>query len=135
MMMIIEVPESTSFATMPDEVKTQINKLGGQFVEETMIGTETVSGKKLIFTYVKADKATVELLTNNDLFDEDNEQYGFDLGWTVLATEIEQVNQTPLLPYFSDTPIIDSNGEITGYEAVTDLAGKLQVWAGKEWQY
>ena len=135
MMMIIEVPESTSFATMPDEVKEQIAKLGGQFVEEIMIGTQAVDGKKLIFTYVKADKATVELLTNNDLFDEDGNQYGFDLGWSVLATEGETVDQSLLLPYFADAPIVDSEGEITGYEPVTDLTGKLQVWAGKEWQY
>lgn len=134
MMMIIEVPEQTSFELMPTEVKKQIEKLGGQFVEEMMIGTQAVDDKKLIFTYVEADKTTVELLTNNDLFDESGEQYGFNLGWTVLACEDEQINQTPLLPYFVDEPAFNSSGEVV-YQPVTDLTNKLQVWAGKQWQY
>lgn len=136
MMMLIEVPESVLFAEMPPELQKQIAKFNGQFVEAMLIGTQAVNGKKLIFVNVDATPEQVEYLTNNEVFDpETNEQLAFNLGWNVVADEETQINQALLLPYFVDTPVLDDDGEVIGSEPVTDLTGKIQTWAGKQWQY
>jgi hypothetical protein len=139
MMMILEVQEGADIALMPDALKAAIAKVSGQFAEGLMLGTQPVGGMQLLFINVEASKAEVEALTNDDVFDDDGNQIAFDLGWSVLAVENELVDQSLLLPYFVDVPVfeIDEDGEYvqTGTEAVTDLTGKLQVWAGKQWIY
>jgi hypothetical protein len=136
MMMIIEVPESALFAEMPAELQKQIARLNGQFVEAMLIGTQPINGKKLIFVSVDATAEEVEYLTNNDLFDQDTEeQIAFNLGWTVLATEDTPINQALLLPYFLDDAVYDPETEEFTYTPVTDITGRVQVWAGKAWQY
>jgi hypothetical protein len=139
MMMILEVNEGADIELMPDDLKAAIAAVKGEFAEGLMIGTQPVGGKQLLFINVNASKGDVEALTNNDLFDDDGKQIAFDLGWSVLAVEDEIVDQSLLLPYFVDTPIFDfdENGEYVqiGTEPVTDLTGKLQVWAGKNWIY
>jgi hypothetical protein len=139
MMMILEVNEGADIELMPDELKAIIASVKGEFAEGIMIGTQPIGGMQLLFINVGASKAEVETLMNNDVFDDDGNQIAFDLGWSVLAVENELVNQSLLLPYFVDVPVfeIDEEGEPvqTGTEAVTDLTGKLQVWAGKQWIY
>ena len=139
MMMLIEVPENVLFAEMPQDLQEAIQNVGGQFVEAMLIGTQAVDGKKLIFVDVDATAEQVEQLTNNDAFDEDGKQIAFNLGWSVVATENEPINQSVLLPYFKPIPQFeaDENGDIVqvGETPVTDLTGKIQVWAGREWQY
>ena len=134
MMMIIEVPESHIFAEMPEGVKKAIQAVNGQFVEDILIGTEPVNGKKLMFVSVDATVEHVEYLTNNDVFDDEN-QIGFDLGWVVVASEDTPIDQALLLPYFLDDAVYDEDTEETTYTPVTDLTGRVQVWAGKTWQY
>lgn len=139
MMMILEVNEGADIELMPDDLKAAIAAVKGEFAEGLMIGTQPLLGMQLLFINVNASKGDVEALTNNDLFDDDGKQIAFDLGWSVLAVEDEIVDQSLLLPYFVDTPIFDfdENGEYVqiGTEPVTDLTGKLQVWAGKNWIY
>tara|TARA_R110000796_G_scaffold233388_1_gene351923 strand:+ start:75 stop:494 length:420 start_codon:yes stop_codon:yes gene_type:complete len=139
MMMILEVQEGADIAIMPDELKAIIASVKGEFAEGIMIGTKPLLGMQLLFINVDASKDDVEELTNNDIFDEDGKQIAFDLGWSVLAVENEIVDQSLLLPYFVDVPVFefDEDGEYvqTGTEPVTDLTGKLQVWAGKQWVY
>lgn len=134
-MMIVEVPESTEFALMPYELQRAIKRHKGEWIEPIMLGTEPLAGNKLIFAFAELDKTALETITNNDLFDGDGIQYGWDLGWSVLAIEGESVDQSLLLPYFSDTPVFDEAGELTGTTPVIDLTNKLQVWAGREWVY
>jgi hypothetical protein len=136
MMMIIEVPENVLFAEMPAQLQKQIAKLNGQFVEAMLIGTKPVDGKKLIFVSVDATAEQVEYLTNNDLFDQDTEeQIAFNLGWNVVATEDTPINQSLLLPYFLDDAVYDPETEETTYTPITDLTGRVQTWAGKQWLY
>jgi hypothetical protein len=136
MMMIIEVPENVLFADMPAELQKQIAKLNGQFVEAMLIGTKPVDGKKLIFVSVDATAEQVEYLTNNDLFDQETEeQIAFNLGWNVVATEDTPINQALLLPYFLDDAVYDPETEETTYTPITDLTGRVQTWAGKQWLY
>jgi hypothetical protein len=139
MMMILEVNEGADIELMPEELRAIIASVKGEFVEGIMIGTQPIGGMQLLFINVDASKVEVEALTNSDAFDDDGNQIAFDLGWSVLAVENELVDQSLLLPYFVDVPVfeIDEDGEYvqTGTEAVTDLTGKLQVWAGKQWIY
>jgi hypothetical protein len=139
MMMILEVNEGADIELMPKELRAIIASVKGEFVEGIMIGTQPIGGMQLLFINVDASKVEVEALTNSDAFDDDGNQIAFDLGWSVLAVENELVDQSLLLPYFVDVPVfeIDEDGEYvqTGTEAVTDLTGKLQVWAGKQWIY
>jgi hypothetical protein len=139
MMMIIEVQEGADVALMPEELQRLINDVKGQFAEGLMLGTQPVDGMQLVLIDANLTLDEFEALTNLDVFDDDGNQIAFDLGWSVLAVENELVNQSLLLPYFVDVPVfeIDEEGEPvqTGTEAVTDLTGKLQVWAGKQWIY
>lgn len=137
--MILEVQEGADVALMPEELQKLINEVSGQFAEGLMLGTQPVDGMQLVLIDANLTLDEFEALTNLDVFDDDGNQVSFDLGWSVLAVENELVDQSLLLPYFVDAPVfeIDENGEYvqTGTEAVTDLTGKLQVWAGKQWIY
>ena len=139
MMMILEVNEGADIATMPEELQQAITSVRGEFAEGIMIGTQPVDGKQLLFINVDANRDQIETMTSADVFDEDGNQIAFDIGWNVLAVENEVVDQSLLLPYFVDVPVFefDEEGEyIQAYaEQVTDLTGKLQVWAGKSWIY
>jgi hypothetical protein len=139
MMMILEVQEGADVALMPEELQRLINDVKGQFAEGLMLGTQPVNGMQLVLIDANLTLDEFEALTNLDVFDDDGNQIAFDLGWSVLAVENELVDQSLLLPYFVDVPVfeIDADGEYvqTGTEAVTDLTGKLQVWAGKQWIY
>ena len=135
MMYIIEIPEGTRFADMPVELQNAISANNGAYADVRLVGTEPLAGKELRLIQCDLDDETLVLLTNNDLFDDDGNQYGFDLCWSIVAQEGVPVVQSTLLPYFADVPVFDENGDIAGYETVTDLTGKLQTWAGKEWQY
>lgn len=133
--MILEISEGAEFDVMPEELQKAIMKAGIEWPESRLIGTSAVNGKQLILILSTVDKAALEDLMNNDEFDGDGNQIKFDLGWSVLACEGEQVNQNALLPYFDDTPIFDEEGDQIGTEPVTDLTDKLQIWAGHKWLY
>lgn len=134
-MMILEIDAGAEFDTMPESLQAAIQKAKIKWPESIMIGTEPVAGKQLVLILSGVDAATLTDLMNNDEFDDEGNQIKFDLGWTVLAEEGEIVNQSSLLPYFSEVPVLDDNGDLTGYEPVTDLTDKIQVWAGKKWVY
>lgn len=135
MMMILEIDESAEFDQMPEDLQAAIQKAGINWPESRLIGTSPIAGKRLILVNSKVDKATLTDLMNNDEFDEQGNQVKFNLGWSVVACENEPVDQSVLIPYFDDVPIFDDEGEQIGVEPVTDLTGKLQVWAGKKWMW
>jgi hypothetical protein len=139
MMMILEVQEGADIELMPDELKAIIASVKGEFAEGIMVGTQPISGMQLLFVNVDASKDEVHFLTNHDGFDDEGGQIAFDLGWTVLAVEDEIVDQSFLLPFFTDTPVyeFDESGDYVqiGTEPVTDLTDKIQVWSGKKWLY
>jgi hypothetical protein len=135
MMFIIAIPEGTTFDAMPDELKKTIAKYKAVFADSRLVDTGVYLGKELRLINAEIDVATLLHVTNNDLFDEDGNQYGFDLDWEILAVENETVDQAELIDYWLDKPVFDDEGEIIGTEAVTDLTGKIQTWAGKSWVY
>jgi len=135
MMFIIAIPEGTTFEAMPEALQKTIAKHKGVFADSRLVDTGVYLGKELRLINADIDAATLNAVTNNDLFDEDGNQYGFDLDWDVLAVENETVDQSVLLNYWIDTNVFDDEGDIIGTEPVSDLTGKIQTWAGKSWVY
>jgi len=135
MMFIIAIPEGTKFDAMPEALQKTIAKYKGVFADGRLVDTGVYLGKELRLINAEIDAATLNAVTNNDLFDEDGNQYGFDLDWDVLAVENETVDQSVLLNYWIDKPVFDDEGDIIGTEPVSDLTGKIQTWAGKSWVY
>jgi len=135
MMFIIAIPEGTTFEAMPEALQKTIAKYKGVFADGRLVDTGVYEGKELRLINADIDAVTLNAVTNNDLFDEDGNQYGFDLDWEVLAVENETVDQSVLLNYWLDKPVFDDEGDIIGTEPVSDLTGKIQTWAGKSWVY
>jgi hypothetical protein len=135
MMFIIAIPEGTTFEAMPESLQKTIAKYKGVFADGRLVDTGVYLGKELRLINADIDATTLNAVTNNDLFDEDGNQYGFDLDWDVLAVENETVDQSILLNYWIDKPVFDDEGDIIGTEPVSDLTGKIQTWAGKSWVY
>lgn len=135
MMMILEIDEGTEFDLMSEDLQKAVQRAGIEWPESRLIGTSPLAGKQLILVNAKVDKDTLTDLMTVEQFDEEGQQVKFKLGWKVLACEGEPVDQLLLLPYFDDIPIFNDDGEIIGSEPVTDLTGKLQVWAGKKWTW
>lgn len=134
-MFIIAIPEGTEFKAMPEALQKTIAKYKGVFADGRLVDTGVYLGKELRLINAEIDATTLKAVTNNDLFDEDGNQYGFDLDWDVLAVENETVDQSVLLNYWLDTNVFDDEGDIIGTEPVSDLTGKIQTWAGKSWVY
>ena len=134
-MFIIAIPEGTTFEAMPEALQKTIAKYKGVFADGRLVDTGVYLGKELRLINADIDATTLNAVTNNDLFDEDGNQYGFDLDWDVLAVENETVDQSVLLNYWIDKPVFDDEGDIIGTEPVSDLTGKIQTWAGKSWVY
>jgi hypothetical protein len=134
-MFIIAIPEGTTFDAMPEALQKTIAKYKGVFADGRLVDTGVYLGKELRLINADIDATTLNAVTNNDLFDEDGNQYGFDLDWDVLAVENETVDQSVLLNYWIDKPVFDDEGDIIGTEPVSDLTGKIQTWAGKSWVY
>jgi hypothetical protein len=120
---------------MPEPLQKTIAKYKGVFADGRLVDTGVYLGKELRLINADIDATTLNAVTNNDLFDDDGNQYGFDLDWDVLAVENETVDQSVLLNYWIDTNVFDDEGDIIGTEPVSDLTGKIQTWAGKSWVY
>ena len=135
MMFIIAIPEGTTFEAMPEALQKTIAKYKGVFADGRLVDTGVYEGKELRLINAEIDASTLNALTNNDLFDEGDNQYGFDLDWDVLAAQDTAINQGLLIDYWLDKPVFNDEGDIIGTEPVTDLTGKIQTWAGKQWVY
>lgn len=139
--MILQIDEGAEFDTMPSELQGAIKKAKISWPESRLIGTSPIDGKQLILILCGIDSTTLEQWMNDAYptgeFDDFNQEVNiyFNLGWRVVAEEGEQIEQSLLLPYFDDKPIFDEDGELIGYDPVTDLTGNIQVWAGRKWTY
>jgi len=135
MMFIIAIPEGTTFEAMPEALKKTIAKYKGVFADGRLVDTGVYLGKELRLINADIDAYQLATITNADLFDEEGNQYGFDLHWEVLAAQDQVVDQDLLLDYWLDKPVLDDEGDIIGTEPVSDLTGKIQTLAGKSWVY
>lgn len=123
MMYILKVPEGTDVTTANDELKQAIASVNGQFPEAVMLGTEPVDGFQLVLIYAKVGPVELDAMIALH-----------DLDWEVLAEPGTPVDQSKLLPFFSEVVTIDESGNESS-EPVTDLTGKLQVFSGHSWVY
>jgi len=135
MMLIIAIPEGTTFDAMPEALQKTIAKYKGVFADGRLVDTGVYLGKELRLINADIDVYQLEAVTNADLFDDEGNQYGFNLDWEVLAAQDEVIDQDLLLDYWLDKPVFDDEGNIIGTEPVSDLTGKIQTWAGKSWVY
>ena len=144
MMMILEIAEGVKFEEMPEAQQKVIGSLGIEWPQSMMIGTEAVNGKQLVLINANCTPKQLNDAMNGDYntgeFDENGDPVveSFNLGWSIMAVEGVEVAQTELLPYFLPELNVtyDDNGDpITESIPITDLTGKLQVWAGKKWVY
>jgi hypothetical protein len=124
MMYIIEVPEGTDVYTLDAEIQTAVLGVSGQWPEAIMPNTQAVDGRQVVLVYADADKATIEALI-----------LGAGLDWLILAAQGETVDQAALLPFYLPVTTYDASGNESGAEAVTDLTGKIQTFAGLQWDY
>ena len=122
--MIIKIDEGTEFSELPEAQRDDILAGGVQWPEAMMLGTEAVNGKILLLIIATASELELSVMIL---------EHGLE--WEVLAVEGEQINQALLLPFYSDVPVFDADGEQTGTEAVTDLTGKIQTFSGHQWAY
>lgn len=123
MMYIFEVPEGTDVTEAPEELQAAVQSVGGQWPEAMLPSTQPVDGRQIVLVWAKANKQEVEALIES-----------FSLDWTIRAVEGEPIDQAALIPFFVDTVTIDEEENET-FAPVTDLTGKLQVFAGRSWEY
>ena len=122
--MIIKIDEGTDFDNLPEEQQADIKTAMVQWPEGVMVGTKAVDGKIILLIVTSASELELSEMILSHALD-----------WQVLAVEGEQINQALLLPFYSDIPIFDEDGNQTGTEAVTDLTGKIQTISGHKWAY
>lgn len=122
-MMILKITEGTEFDVMPAELQAAVLAAKVQWPESRLPGTVPVSGSVLILILAAPTRAQLQAQID-----------AFGLPWEVLAHENEPVNQAALLPYFADVVTFDENDEPIS-TPVTDIAGKLQTWAGRQWAF
>ena len=141
--LIVEIDEGMSASALPDEAQKKIADLGIQWNESTLIGTQAVEGKKLILLLSTIGGDELQEIMNEPFVigeEEDGSKIyeWFNLDWFVVAEEGILIDQSLLLPYFSDktTIEIDEDGEeTTGVETITDLNGIIQTYSGHKWVY
>ena len=141
--LIVEIDEGMSASALPDEAQKKIAELGIQWNESTLIGTKAVEGKKLILLLSTIGGDELQEIMNEPFVigqDEEGENIveWFNLDWFVVAEEGILIDQSLLLPYFSDkvTIEIDEDGEeTTGVETITDLNGIIQTYSGHKWMH
>ena len=141
--LIVEIDEGMSASALPDEAQKKIADLGIQWNESTLIGTEPVEGKKLILLLSTIGGDELQEIMNEPFVigeEEDGSKIyeWFNLDWFVVAEEGILIDQSLLLPYFSDKIIIeiDEDGEeTTEQETITDLNGIIQTYSGHKWMH
>mgnify|MGYP003641849298 FL=1 len=141
--LIVEIDEGMSASALPDEAQKKIADLGIQWNESTLIGTQAVEGKKLILLLSTIGGDELQEIMNEPFVigeEEDGSKIyeWFNLDWFVVAEEGILIDQSLLLPYFSDkvTIEIDEDGEeTTGVETITDLNGIIQTYSGHKWMH
>ena len=122
--MIVKIDAGTEFDNLPEDQQEDITSANVSWPESVMLGTEAVIGEVLILIATTATELELNAMI-----------LSHGLGWEILAIEGEIVNQDLLLPFYSDVPVFDEDGDQTGTEAVTDLTDKIQTFAGHTWSY
>lgn len=123
MMYILKVPVGTDITTASDELQAAIRSVNGQYPESIMYGTEPVGGFQLVLIYAEVNPIELDAMIAMQ-----------DINWEVMAEPGTPVDQSKLLPFFSEVVTIDASGNET-FSPVTDLTNKLQVFAGLSWVY
>ena len=108
-------------------------------MDQKVVGTEAVNGYEIRLAMANVDPYALTYSFDNYYLTEDEKGeellVDLELDWTILANSTEKVDNDMLALYFAETAIFDGDGEQTGSEPVTNIAGKLQSFAGKKWIY
>ena len=136
---IKEVPEDTDLENINDECKSFFDKYSFQIMDQKVVGTEAINGYEIRLAMANVDPDVLADTFQNYYLTEDEKGeellVDLDLDWTVLASGTKKVDNDMLALYFAETVIFDEDGEQIGSEPVTNIAGKLQSYAGKKWIY
>lgn len=135
--MILKVDADYDLDDLPDIVKEAINVGAIQWPESQMIGTKTYYSKRLLLIMTVLTRGELTKWLNGAYPARDGSgDVDLGLNWKILAVEGELIeDQEPILKFMSDIPVFDDDGEQVGSEDVTDLTGKLQIYAGHSWKY
>ena len=111
-----------------------------QSPEDRLPGTHAQAGYQLVLVMGAGTAAEVGDTFSGDIvtgYDEAGDPIVENLGldWQIVAQEGVAIDQAALLPYFDADPVLDENGDVIGDQPVTDLTGRLQVWAGRQWTF
>lgn len=140
-MMIVEIDAGADFEQMPVELQGAIRRCGIEWPQAMVVGTQAVDGKQLILINSSVDAGTLLEWMNGDYpivggkLGTEPVYIQFNLGWSVLACEGETIDPGPILPYMLPDVTTDDEGNVIDSQPVTDLAGRLQTWAGRKWAY
>jgi hypothetical protein len=142
-MMIVEIDELTALDNLSDELQQAIEQGFIQWPENQLSNTKVVDGKRLILILSYAKPNKLESWINEGFKfrakgdrrpEEELETIDLGITWNILATEDKKVKQEDILPYIVDDVTFDEE-ENPIYTPVTDLTGRLQTWAGRNWIY
>ena len=143
-MMIVEIDAGIDLDNLSDELKQAIYSGLIQWPDNQLSNTKIIDGKRLILilSYVKPNKLEKWInegfpyrVKGDKRPDEELEDIDLGISWKILAVENKVIKQADILPYIVDDSIYDENGDFVEFQPVTDLAGKLQTWAGRNWVY
>ena len=121
--MILKIDDDADFDLMDEELQETIKQSKISWPQGQMIGTKSYYNKRLVLILSPIEPEAILSLCDE-----------FDLNWSILAVEGEKIDQAPLLGFMSDLPVFD-DGEQIGVKEVLDLTGKLQTFAGRNWNY
>lgn len=96
-----------------------------------MVGTRSYYGKHLVLAC--CTKEQIEAATQPPSIDDG--EIVEPVSIKIMAVEGEPIDQTPIRPFMLEEPLFDEDGEILEYIEATDLTGKLQTLAGRQWVY
>ena len=141
--MIVEIDSDTSLDNLSDELQQAISLGFIQWPENQLTNSRVVDDKRLILILSdvkpnKLEKWLSDGFPYRSKADKrpDDELDLVDLGvtWNILAVEGKAIKQADILPYIVDDVTYDEE-ENPIYTPVTDLTGRLQTWAGRNWRY
>jgi hypothetical protein len=137
--MIIKIDNDLYSDDLSDAASAAIKQAAIEWPVKMIVSTKSYYNKKLLLVLSNVDSTTLQDWLDNGFpsYDENGDPTTLALGFNaeIMAIEGQTVDQAALLNYFEDEPITDENGDITGYQAVTDLTGKIQTYAGHKWTY
>jgi len=121
--MIVELPATTNFDILPDDVKSGLMDLNiGNIL--LLNNTTMVDGNVLVLALTGSGKDVMQAK-----FDELN------LDWTIRAFEGEKIVKGRIVAMLAPKSVHDDKGVEIGTITPSDIKGILHTFAGHKWSY